>query len=243
MAHGTPDWGLVGPKNITYGLDDLGEHAVRVGSPDIWDRRGDVVYITDFAEGLGLVQVLGTGIDTACNLETGHARHGAYAVGLAAGMGPPAYARLYLGMAFEDLSAVGLEFSFSLDASTGSLTCCVAWYSGGVYYEAKVEYDRQNSRLYYIDAAGVAQLLDASLVRHNCIYPEHTMKLVADMALLDYVRVMFDERAYDLRGEPVRAQPIGGSDRWYFEITHVGVPAANPTVYVDSLIITQNEPR
>lgn len=31
MPHGTPDWGLVGPKTTTYGVDDLGEHAVRMG--------------------------------------------------------------------------------------------------------------------------------------------------------------------------------------------------------------------
>ena len=48
MPHGTPDWGLVGPKTTTYGMDDEGEAAVRLGSPHFFDRRGDVLLLTDF---------------------------------------------------------------------------------------------------------------------------------------------------------------------------------------------------
>ncbi|GAI90305.1 unnamed protein product, partial [marine sediment metagenome] len=83
MPHGTPDWGLVGPKDTVYGLDDLGEHAVRLGTPHLWDRRGDVIWMSDFREGLGDVGTfVGPGAGGSVVLHTEYARQGAYCVQL-----------------------------------------------------------------------------------------------------------------------------------------------------------------
>ena len=48
MAHGTPDFGITAGARTTHQLDDLGEHAVRLGSIDAYDRRGDVYFFDDF---------------------------------------------------------------------------------------------------------------------------------------------------------------------------------------------------
>ncbi|KKN00279.1 hypothetical protein LCGC14_1139400 [marine sediment metagenome] len=45
MARGAPDFGAVAPRELTATVQDLGELAVRLGSPVIFDRRGTVVAI------------------------------------------------------------------------------------------------------------------------------------------------------------------------------------------------------
>ena len=52
MTHGVQDFGASSGQNSTYGLTDLGELAVRLGSPVSFDRRGDVVMMETFEDGL-----------------------------------------------------------------------------------------------------------------------------------------------------------------------------------------------
>jgi len=53
VAHGTPDWGVTAGARTVYQMTDLGELAVRLGSIVTHDRRGDVIFLEDFEEGMG----------------------------------------------------------------------------------------------------------------------------------------------------------------------------------------------
>ena len=243
MAHGTPDWGLVGPKSITYGLDDLGEAAVRMGSPHLWDRRGDVLYCTDFREGLGIMAYSLAGTGAGVLLVTGHSRHGAYCVNLRAGSDDGLGASIFCELPFQDPSCVGLEFSFSLDGDTHEMQARVSWWDGAMSHHAGLAYDYLAQELRYLNVGAGWTVLAAGLPRHICTHPEHTAKLVVDMELGEYVRLLLDELAYDLRGIPVGAGFLAFPPYWHFSIAHYGVALQNPDSYIDDVIITQNEPR
>jgi len=150
MPHGTPDWGLVGPKQTIYGLDDLGEHAVRAGSPHLWDRRGDVYHQTNFSEGLEVWRrVIGAAGDTVI-LYTGVVRHGAFSVQLTPGSPAVHQAGLINHFPIPRLSGIGLEYSFSTDDGHKY------WYWGITQrrqldeYEASVRFDVENELLEYL---------------------------------------------------------------------------------------------
>ena len=243
MAHGTPDWGLVGPKSITYGLDDLGEAVVRLGSPQLWDRRGDVLALTDFREGLGHFYTDVSGVGAEVLLCTGHSRSGAYSVCLRAGSGVGRYALIHAALPFQDPSCVGMEFSFSVANWTESVRAYVEWYDGTNRHYAWALYDHVLSQLAY-QVHGVGWVVaQAGVALHQCTRPEHTFKLVVDMSLGEYLRFLVDELAPNVRGAVVPWLASAVEPYWYFAIWHTGAAGWNPDVYIDNVIITQNEPR
>jgi len=242
MPHGTPDWGSMGPKHVVYGLDDLGEHAVRVGCPSLWDRRGDVVCLTDFREGLGVFDYGFFGTNSDVRLCTGHSRHGAYSVKLRSGDQPNSVAYLGIRLPFQDPSAIGLEFSFSLAPETQTVEAFVDWYDGTRNYQAGASYSYLSSSLGYWTSAGSWGVLLSDVVRGVSSRPEHTLKLVVDMTLGTYVRCLLDELAIDMRGTAVHEGPLVGAPYWYFQIAHYGQLGLIPDCYVDSVVVTQNEP-
>lgn len=240
--HGTPDWGLVGPKSIVYGLDDMGELAVRLGSSHLWDRRGDVLYATDFRDGMGMFYAWGIGLGWAVNLVTSHSRQGAYSVNLKAGSNLEAIAAITLRLPFQEQSSVGLECSFSIDALTSSILDQHHWYDGSRHCNAFIRYDHVGKQLLYLDNAGAEIVLANNIDLRESIYPEHTMKLVVNMIERTYVRFMLDDLTYNMKGTGIWSEASIVRPYWLFAITHYAVPGNNPDCYVDNVIVTQNEP-
>jgi len=243
MPHGTPDWGLVGPKHAVYGLDDLGEHAVRVGSPHLWDRRGDVLYMTTFREGLGTFLGGSSGAGAEVALCTGYSRQGGYCIRLRTGstLGQAAY--IQTALPFQDPSCVGLEFSFGSEGPGTGVRDEIMWYDGASVYRGWALYDFVSREVRYYTGVGVWVVLATGVWRHYSQRPEHTMKLVVDMGLNEYVRLLLDELAWDMRGIPVAVALSPSPPYWSFTVYHYGTLAANVDALLDNVIITQNEPR
>ncbi len=242
MPHGTPDWGTVGPKETTFGLDDLGEQAVRLRSPHLWDRRGDVLYCTDFREGLGMFHTDFRGTGAGVQLVTGSSRQGAYSAMLQAGSDDDHFAYLHLAFPFQVQSAVGLEFSFSVAPWTSHIRVEIVWYDGTNERTALVEYDHVNTQLSYYREPATLTVFDDDVDLNECTRPEHTMKLVASMVTNQYVRFMLDDQTYAVFAYPVDEVPDDRAPYWYFVIWHFGVLLHTPMCFVDNVIVTQNEP-
>ena len=51
MAHGAPDWFGTTPQGMVHRVADLAELAARLGSPDVFDRRGNVLFMDSFENG------------------------------------------------------------------------------------------------------------------------------------------------------------------------------------------------
>ena len=240
--HGLPDWGLTGPKHVTYGLDDLGEHAVRMGSPHLWDRRGDVIYASDFRDGLAMFHTGAWGLGAQVDLVTGFSRQGAYSVRLRAGSNGQQRAYLQLACPFQDPSNVGLEFSFSVEPNTEKVRAQIEWWDGATSYMAWCRYMHVVKDIDCWVHPGVGHIIDPNVSRHECVRPEHTMKLVVDMAANEYVRFMIDDLSYNLGGLEARRAGAIFPPYWVFTVQQEGVALTNPDIYVDNVIVTQNEP-
>lgn len=242
MPHGTPDWGLVGPKRTVYGLDDLGEHAARTGSPNLFDRGGDVVSLTDFSEGIGEWRAELSGLLAAYSLETEHSRTGPYCIGLTAGSTGNQYAHLIKYLALPSPSALGLEWTFTVDADTWYWAGSLQWYDGTNTWLAIVYYDRTLGTLrYYSDMGWIVNFATVGQLRQLTL-ASHTIKMVVDMVEHEYVRVILNETVYPLPGIAVWTLGSGVLSSLVAIVEHHGPGACNPLAYVDSVIMTQNEP-
>jgi len=242
MPHGTPDWGHTGPKETTFGLDDLGEHAVRLGSPHTWDRRGDAIWLTTFEEGLGdvlPVRGLGAGV---IGLYAGLARQGAFCVRLEAGLGAADWAGVDKQLPFPIASGIGLEFSFAGTLTGGWYFARLSGRDAAGLFHAEVEIDIATGNVQYMDAGGILVPLVTVTLNLGPPVVHHVLKLVIDFVSHEYVRCIVDDLETPMAGINYDwAGAVGAREllaRCGFRL-----PAAAATSgYIDTIIVTQNEP-
>jgi len=242
MPHGTPDWGLVGPKATTFGLDDLAEHAVRMGSPHSFDRRGDVMAADIFDRGMGEWSSNWNGVLAAVNLWTGENRQGPLCVALRAGSSANGWAGIGRSVPYTVRSRVGLEASIGLDVNTYFWQWAITWRDGVRLWDARMRYDFVNQTLDYWDAGGLWQTFATGVRTRAWSGVWHTGKLVIDLTTSMYVRALFAENEYDLGAFALQNFLPSTRVELQVSMVHYGVLTFNPVGKVDSVIVTRNEP-
>lgn len=242
MAHGKPDWGLVGPKQTIYGLDDVGEAIARLGSPVIWDRRGDVVLLDSFEHGTALSAPWVVGAGDSYNILSGASRHGSLSmIAELAGAAGTQFNNMWTICTTAQM-VNGFEVSFSYLENMLYLYFEIQYWDGAFEHRARVRYNPATADLEVQLTAGGYQLIDDNLPLVTGIDPIHVAKVVADFSTDEYVRVIIDERSYSLPGVPIRY--VGGVGGPYLRgrVMATGTFGLTSQMIIDRIIITQNEP-
>ena len=242
MPHGYPPWSGISKQTVFSIPIDLAELAVRLGSPVTFDRRGDVVYIDSFEHGhhKWIASFGGTGGGVQVSHDT--ARTGAYSIKLITGKAAGGHGSLDGYHPRPVLSKVGLEASFAPISADPTTYLSLFHYTGEGCYRFQVRYDYANEKLQYLDDAATWQDLATGLA----FYPNRTsfnlLKVVADLEDNEYERVLFNDVTYPL--QDVAAFYVAGASAPYLlvGVSAKGDASDNYTVYVDDVIITQNEP-
>lgn len=242
MVHGTPDWGLTAGQATVYQLTDLGELAVRLGSIVSFDRRGDVVWLDDFEDGANKWEVAVAGTGAAVAISTARARNGAQSILLTAGSDGARYAQIGHFQAIPSLSNLGVEFSFAHIAALDNLLLELDVNTGSRLLTPRIRYDEVNSLILYKDAAGVDQELGPSNFFTADWYRFSTIKLVVDLEAEEYVRLIVDLTVFNMAGIPLAAEDNSAAGNASTTIRNTGDAGFNNKVYVDDVILTQNEP-
>lgn len=242
MAHGKPDWGLVGPKWTTYGLDDLGEAVVRLGSPVVWDRRGDVVFMDDYEHGTGQAFFNFGGAGAGVFLSCDHAWHGAYCIRTVASPEPNNSTRIEYNLPLPVLGKVGFEFWFSMMPEIETLELHVQVWDGDYVMNFRVDYNPTTNELRIRNnvPAWVVLDTDADLFLTNDAM--HCLKMVVDLEDAGYVRVILDDNRYEPIAEAATRNVSALFGRMHLLFTTRAIPTQTAVVFFDNLIVTQNEP-
>jgi len=242
LAHGTPDWGLVGPKDTVYGLDDLAEHSVRLGSPVTYDRRGDVIWWTDFRYGRGDLSTFGSAGYTTRLVTEDYPRQGAYCLDCHAPAVAANNSAVIKYLPYPVSSLVGLEASFGVVTNNMQWDLLVRLNQIGGWAEASIRYDTAVGDLSYLDAAGAWQVfanVGSLLGAGGCC---NTMKVVIDVVNGEYVRALINSRVFSLAGIGYRVVGGGLGHRFFVTVTARTPLGWELYGYLDSIIVTQNEP-
>lgn len=242
MPHGLPDWGLVGPKETTYGLNDLGEAVVRLGSPHLWDRRGDVVSTTEFSPGLGIWQVSYWAPPAYGTLFTERSRSGAFCVKLVTGGVAAQETGLVARIPMPRTAGLALEFSFSTRSTQLFWGWSLTWRIGVDQYMAIVRWDLVNSLLQYWGADGAYHVFATSVSWLDLDRILNTGKMVVASQTWQYARFLLNDQTYSLAGIPVEHRVMPPAHYFIASLALWGAAAINAVGYVDNVIVTQNEP-
>lgn len=241
MPHGTRDWGHVGPRTTTFGLDDWGEVAVRLGSPVLYDRRGDVVWMTDFREGISELLPSNFGVGSGVSLWTGAQRQGAFCVALICGAALDDYGQVQKYVPYPVTSGIGVEVSFSVAQHTWSVEMGFFWLDGTRERQAAVRVRPTANVLEYYDGTLGWTQEAAGLDLRELDYAQHTMKLVANTVDNRYVRVLLNQNEHPLAPHPVVDVGAATTIDLMMYVLHVGDGGGADECFIDNMIITQNE--
>jgi len=242
MPHGTPDWGLVGPISILYGLDDLGEQAVRMGAVSSWDRIGHVVFSDNFREGVGAWHSVVSSADGVVGLFTGDTVSPPFCVRMVNGSGGAFYARMehYLGYAYR--GQVGIEFSvaYGTDIEYIKFGIASSLATGRQFFYIRFE-PATGDLDYGTDAVGWTNFANVGVLGGN-IEEWRTFKLVVDFITGFFVRVVFLGVAYDMSAIAASAAAAIARRYWWVYIENDSTDATQYEMRVDDVIVTIDQP-
>lgn len=242
MAHGTPDYGRTNAVRTTFQMMDLGELAVRLGSPISHDRRGDVIWWDDFecSGNKWNTIALGTGASVAVSTEA--ARNGANSMKVVGGSAGIPFATATHTLVQPVRGSLGVESSWAFMGEPESVSMFIEDLDGSGGHRYTVEFDAGTGLLLYIDAAGAKVPLQAGFNPQPTLRTFHTWKLVLDQLTHTYERIIVDGFAFPL--PDIAADPFAIADPPSVGVglTVTSRAGFNDLTYFDDVIFTQNEP-
>lgn len=241
MVHGAPDYSNVRKDVSIYRLDDMAELAVRLGSPDRWDRRGDVFHIQDFENGIATWDVVQAGGAPYPTLDTLTTCHGAYTMKMSTASGGGGYIHYRRGFPLTASDVLGFEFRYKVIDYAGKLQAWIDWYSGTELLSFWLQFNFVDEKLQYKDKDGNYQDLITDIKWDSTIPYWNYLKFVIDVGEREYVRVIYNEQTEQMAGiecysESSDLNPfLGANLRFYDNGSGQG------RIRVDSIILTANE--
>ena len=240
--HGAPDWSKYRRDAATFSVEDLAEHAARLGSIDVFDRRGDVLFLENFEHGLGAWATGALGAGDSVAISPAWSRSGGYCALLTNGTSGADETTLTTAVHYPQLSLFGFESAVAFDAGLWRLHWDIRHYDGVHFHQFLVRYDYA-TKLLQVSNAGTYVTLATGLklvVFGDYLY--HDTKLVVDLSSNRYVRFILNDSEYDLSAYSRRELSSTESPHVNVEIRVYGIVTVASHVYVDNVILTQNEP-
>jgi len=242
MAHGGPDWGGSTPTDYTHPISDIGELAARLNSIDRFDRRGNVVFLDSFEEGLAHIQYQTYGGNSFVELRRNITRTGQWAAYLfddVAGLGQ---IQLFHSLGICNATRIGVEVSLTVSANTWYVRWSFDYYSGANFYAFNVRYDHVNSLLAYYNNAGGFTTFATGVTLRTVDVTWHTGKLVANLITHKYVRFILNEVEYDLANIDCYSGASAQTPHLVPGLAPERQVGVSADWYVDDWIVTINEP-
>ena len=241
MVHTLPDYTTKYKMTKIFGNIDDAELAARLGSINTFDRRGNVVWMDDFeAATLKWVSTTIGGLGSGA-LSTDTARNGASCFKMVTDNVTGRGWQILKRLPIPESGRLGIEFSMSSAVDKWRISVDFVLYTLAGTIRASYTWDEDSDRLWIIPSSGVSTDIFTDAEHTQDIHLFNTMKLVVDIDNLKFVRALWNDVEIDLSNYALRQT---GYTAAYFLGVNINVHAREnvaKTVYVDDVIITQNE--
>lgn len=241
MPHGKPIWLIAQQKKATHEWADLDELPARLGSPVRYDRRGDIIFIESFEDGVSNWNITLSGDGAVVDLSSVYSRTGLFSARLVAGTDNSRQALIQRSYPYPVLSGLGFEVSFRFGSVVETFDIRLYLYDGTQFHYGAIRWDDTVNEIKYLDSAGAWQTLATTKNFSGAPVYFHTLKLVIDPVSLVYVRVLLNETLYDMSGIGLRTSSSGVLPSLISYIQVIGRAGNNDSMYIDDVIVTQNE--
>lgn len=237
-----PDWYDIFPGSTRFPTTDVGELAARMGSPVVYDRRGEVIFADAFRAGLApyATSLAGTGAEAkVAGLATDLGPFAAELIGGSDGAGEAVIRKWF---SRTTLGRTGLEVSIWYVGAFDEMLVTLGRYDGTNAHLAALKIEWTSGVLSYLDSAGAYQQLDTNKVWATSDAVYHNVKLIADMENDEYVRILYDEETYDLEDIAMQVTASAVDQSHLASFTIASRSGQNDSCQVGRFIVTGNEP-
>lgn len=241
IVHTLPDYTTKYKMTKVFGNIDTGELAARLGSPNTFDRRGNVVFMEDFEAANIHWETRGNGAGNAVALDPTAANTKEQSCKLTAGAGIAGTAIIERSFSASSIGQIGVEMSSRIDANTKYMIMDLHYDDGTNVYLGVVRYNHSALKMEWLHGGAWEDLIP-SYRWATAEYCFHTMKLVINIDTKEYVRFLVGNTEVNMAGRPLRTMAIGDYEAYTIQITHESDNAAAKSAWVDDIILTQNEP-
>lgn len=243
MPRGAPDWYMYRRGLGQDAMDDLLEQAARLGSIVLHDRRGDIVYLEDFAAGFNRWDSAVATPASTVNLSALTARHGNISVELHADDAADEFAQLIGQFPYPDPTRLGLECAFTVDNHSDHISWVLRVYDNVDDHYARAEYFPNTNLLRLLPAPPGWYNITTTLDLYADDHHFHIFKMVIDLVTDMYVRLIIDDVEYDISAVPLNVAPDPATNPYQrVEIENYTNATDESDVYIDDVILTYNEP-
>lgn len=242
MTRGHPDYGVGGPYAIIYPVLDIGELAARLGSPCTTDRAGNVLWYDDFEGTIRRWAMTTYNGEGDLQHTTEAARSGAASAKLLTPTTLNKDTNMHCHRPLPRPTKIGFEVSYSMGTNINYLYLALTFNDNTGRDKFQLRYDRYQTTLAYLNSAGGYTDLPGR-VSHQLLYSAwNTIKLVADYDSKKYVRALLNNFSWSLKDIPCDSDTAYYTPSLYLEVRIQNRDANQRYIYVDDVILTQNEP-
>lgn len=241
MAHGAPDDSNVMKFGGVNRLDDLGELAARLGSPVMYHRLGDVVFIDDFEYGLNSWETFGTNSDRFCRTSNEASLSRGASCILNSGTG--GFLPIYIQNHFASVMGKRLGFyvAISLRANVGTFGMNLHVYSRTEQMSYMWQWRKSTRELTCRTTGGGFHSIDSDVGLYENPTLYHHFKLVIDQQTQMYRGLYLNDVYYDLSSVPGWITTPGREKHIITNVLNSGDGTLASEIALDNFVITTNE--
>jgi len=226
-------------KINTTGIAEL---AARLGSPVRFDRRGKVMELETFKDGIGRLQFNYAGASIAYALNPVIFMKDGYSLmcTIAGGAGDTLENIMENGGNWA--GKLGFSWNFRVTNKRGLAKCRIAVYTGSTYYYGGLCYDQDNEKLTYLHTdATEHDLTGGSNVKVSANVWNY-IKVVVDPSTGKYVRGIFNNNEYDMSALSLMNSASTDAKRFIGYAKLSRTATGTEIYYLDNLVATNAEP-
>jgi len=242
MVHTLPDYTTKYKTSTISALADDGELAVRLGSMDIFDRRGNILWMDDFEGTYSRWQTQTAGTGAAYILDNNKSVNDSQSMKITLPIDDPNYASINRLLQAFKFKRFGFEFTFIHNDDIQYMTATVNNYDTNEMYNSQVRYKMATKTLEVSTGSAEWHTVasDLKILSNDELF--HTLKIVYDVNIGEYVRLILYDLEYDISGLPIHHVVTPGYKYTKLAISYINNIATNTDVWIDRVIVTQNEP-
>lgn len=242
MPRGQPDFGLYAEKELIGSASDLGEAAARLGSIVTYDRRGDVLFLECFENDISGWFIETDGLGASVDVSAEHKLRGMFSMKLVAGRDDERYAKATVRISPIPSTRIGMEIAVTLDTNMETWEAWNNYYTGSHRITAAFKFDRLLNKWYALTTGDTWLEIPIPVAPYFSPYLFYFSKSVFDIALLTYIRQVTANISFDLSAIPLSVETDFTAPHLEAYVKLIAQAGFNPVVYLDSCIVTFNEP-
>lgn len=242
MGADYPDWGGQYNDTAFYPLFDLGELAVRLGSPVTYDRRGNIVWYDNFEYGLVGVDQTVSGTGSAISLNATTFENPPFSAKLVAGTTNPSTVGLIKTIPPPQSKNVGFSAMVRPGTNLDSITLEINHILGGTQFVMTLVFNLAAQTITLLDTLSNPFTLATGFSTTGVDLFFTFLKLVVDTENRKGVRAIVNGFEFDLSGYTITTASTGTSSRMSGNVYLVETGGVAVTSYIDNMFITASEP-